>query len=617
MKALALWFSFKFNSIAALTAGVATLGALLGCGASPPENSRADGTALNGRVVGGQQAIQNSAIYLYAAGTTGNGTGATNLLTTSVYTAADGSFSITGDYTCPSATTQVYLVGAGGNPGISASTNNTASVLMAPLGDCRNLSASSYVYIDEVTTAASAWALAQFLGPNANVGASATNATGLRNAFLIANNLVNTTTGLAAGAALPVGATIQAAKLYTLSNALAVCVNSNGGAACGPLFSAATGGGVTPTNTLDAALNIVRHPANNVAAVFQATSTSPPFPHGLTQAPNDWTMTITYAGSGINSPTGVAVDSQGNVWAANYSYSVGGTATKLAANGVPASTTGFAAPNLYESYAIAIDTQDSAWITNEESHYALNTGFGSLTKFSSSGALLSGNGFTSSIYYPYGIAADSNGDMWVADEGHSQVSLLDNNGNSLIGTNGYSSYAVPLPVAVAIDASHNAWFAAESSASKVTPGGVITEYSCCSETSAIAIDQNGAVWVSDYKGSAVVQLSSAGTLLQSLTSGGVYYPQGLAVDGSGAVWAANYHGETISGFSAAANGTGSTALSPSYGFGLDAGLSSPFGIALDASGDIWVANLAGNSLTQFVGLAAPIKTPLLGPPAQP
>ena len=52
--------------------------------------------------------------------------------------------------------------------------------------------------------------------------------------------------------------------------------------------------------------------------------------------------------------------------------------------------------------------------------------------------------------------------------------------------------------------------------------------------------------------------------------------------------------------------TGSTRLS-----------SEPYGLAIDASGNLWLSNSDTNTLTQFVGLASPIKTPLLGPPVQP
>ena len=36
-------------------------------------------------------------------------------------------------------------------------------------------------------------------------------------------------------------------------------------------------------------------------------------------------------------------------------------------------------------------------------------------------------------------------------------------------------------------------------------------------------------------------------------------------------------------------------------------------MAIDASGNVWVTNFGSNVLTEFVGMAAPVKTPLLGP----
>jgi streptogramin lyase len=328
-------------------------------------------------------------------------------------------------------------------------------------------------------------------------------------------------------------------------------------------------------------------------------------------------MSITYTGGGMASPTALAVDSTGSVWVANYSYNRGGTAAKMSASGIQASATGFADPALYESYAMAVDAYDNAWITNEESSYLANGGDGTLTKFDHLGNLLSGSGLSSSIYYPYGIAADSNGDMWVADYGNSEASLL-NNGGTPLGTSPYFSAALTFPVGVALDGSHNAWFAAEATAVKVTPSGAISAYICCRGPSGIALDPSGNVWVSDYSGTAVVELNSAGTVLQTLTGiGGLYYPESLAIDGAGVVWVANYHANDFSAFTAASGGAASTALSPSIGFGLDAGLASPFGVALDASGDVWLTNFASDSVTQFVGLASPVKTPLLGLPAQP
>ena len=591
---------------------------LAGCGAASVSTASVEGTALTGKLYGGQQAVVGATISLYAAGLAGTGTGASSLLTVPVLSGIDGSFSINHDYTCPSKSTQVYIVARGGNPGLPGVTSNPALVMMAALGDCGNLGPSTFITINEVTTAASAWALAQFapagVSSGAIFGASSTNATGLRNAFLVANNLVNVATGLAGGATLPPGAALESTKLYTLADALAVCTNSNGGTACTPLFAAANQG-TAPTNTLDAALEIVRNPASNVAAVFNASNAQGSFQPTLTAAPNDWTMTISYIGGGLYAPTALGIDSTGSVWAANY---YGGYASKLSAAGVPASATGFYDPHLYESYGLAIDGQDSAWITVEESAGGINAGDGSITKFSSSGNLLSGNGFTAGdIYYPYAIAADTNGDMWVADFGRSGATLLDTNGNSLSGGSGYSPTGLSFPTSVALDNAHNAWFGVQGAAVEIAPNGAAAgPFSCCRGPAGITLDASANIWIADYLFSAVVQLTPAGGLAQILPSGtgGIKNPESITTDAAGNVWATNFRGNSISGFT---GGSSSAAISPSTGFGVDPGLLEPFGLAVDASGNLWVSNFALNSLTQFVGLAAPTKTPRLGLPAQP
>ena len=543
-----------------------------GCGAASVSTASVSGTAISGKVFGGQQPITGAAISLYAAGLTGAGTGATSLLNLPVSTDLNGGFLITGDYTCPTAATQVYIVASGGNPGIPGFTSNRASVLMAAIGDCGNLQPSTFLTINEATTVASAWALAQFApaGPTSGAifGASSSNATGLRNAFLIANNLVNLATGTAGGPALPAGATVESTKLYTLADILAVCVNSSGGGPCTSLFSTVAYG-TAPANTLDAALQIVRHPGANVLDVYNTGNPQGPFQPTLAKAPNDWTMTISYVGGGLYAPTALGVDSTGSVWAANY---FGGYASKLSATGVPASATGFYDPHLYESYGLAIDGQDSAWITVEESSGGINSGDGSITKFSSSGALLSGSGFTAGgVYYPYAIAADTNGNMWVADFGRSTATLMDTNGNSLSGASGYLPTGLSFPTSVALDNQHNAWFGVQGSSVEVAPNGASNLYNCCRSPSGIALDGSANVWIADYGASSLVELTPAGGVAQQLTTGtgGINHPESLVTDAGGNVWATNYRGNSISGFT---GGLSSTAISPTTGLGIDAGL---------------------------------------------
>jgi streptogramin lyase len=535
-----------------------------------------------------------------------------------VSTDGSGNFTITGDYLCPTASTQVYMVAQGGNPGLGSGQNNPALLMMAALGNCGSLTSATNIVINEVTTVAAAWALSQFVGPGAIVGSSATNATGLSNAFAVANNLVNTSTGIAPGLALPAGAIAETTKLNTLADVLAPCVNSSGDAVCAPLFNAAKTSQGTPANTLDAALNIVRNPGTNVAGVFNAGSAQGPFQPVLSTKPNDWTMSITYGGcvpacGGLNQPGSLAIDSAGNVVVANY---FGGVISKFSPAGVPASATGFAGLGLSQSYGITIDGSDNAWVTNEQSVTAANNYHaGSVTEFSSTGVELSGYGYTGGgVYFPLAAAADSDGEIWVADYGSSAASLLAGDGSGISGSGGYGAAALPFTTAVAVDGSHNAWFAVQGGAARVTTAGAVNNYSCCAEPAGIAVDTAGNVWIADYSASSVVELLSTGSVANRVTVlGGTGGPQGIAVDGSGNVWISTYRGNAVVELA----GSSSAALSPPQGYGLGASLNEPFGLAVDASGNLWLSNAGANTLTQFVGLASPIKTPLLGPPVQP
>ncbi len=559
-------------------------------------------TAFTGVMQSGSSPVSAAAISFYAAGTTGSGAGATNLLgTQTVTTDASGKFSIP-VFQCTTAQTQVYLVGRSGS--------NPALIMMAALGDCGSVSTSTTVVMNEVTTTAAAWALSQFIGTNAAIAATATNATGLRNAFLTAANLADTSKGTAPGPGLPANTKLETAKLNTLAAALWTCNQPLSSTSCAKLFSAATTAAGAPADTLDATLNIVRNPGASPAAVFALAAQSP-FAPVLATAPHDWTLSATFGNcsancGGLNLPGSVAIDSAGNVWVANY---FGGVASKFSNTGVPAAPGGYAATSLNGSFGITVDGQDSAWIANVN-----GTTTGNITQLSSSGANLSGSGYSGGgIYYPMSVAATSGGEIWVADYANSAATLLAGNGTAISGPSGYAPGTLSFTTAVATDASQNGWFAYQGGVAKITQAGVVSSYVCCDVPAGIALDASGNVWVADYNASDIVKLASSGSVLGMTATGGIHTPMTIAVDGSGNVWNANYRANTVSEL----NGATLQAVSPAAGFGLDASLYGPFGLAIDASGNVWISNAYGNTLTELIGAAGPVKTPLLGLPAQP
>jgi len=78
----------------------------------------------------------------------------------------------------------------------------------------------------------------------------------------------------------------------------------------------------------------------------------------------------------------------------------------------------------------------------------------------------------------------------------------------------------------------------------------------------------------------------------------------LAIDGKGVVWIANGAG-TIS----ALTNAGAADVSPPIA---SAGnLSTPSSISVDAAGSLWVANSGNGTVTEVIGVAAPVVAPVV------
>src|SRR5471032_635860 len=113
--------------------------ALTGCGMGSIDTSVSGTFSISGQVHGGNLPVSGSTIQLYTAGTGGNGSAATAMITTGlpVTTGSDGTFTITSRYNCVHSTDQVYITSTGGNPGLTGSNiNNDALVMMAAIGNC-------------------------------------------------------------------------------------------------------------------------------------------------------------------------------------------------------------------------------------------------------------------------------------------------------------------------------------------------------------------------------------------------------------------------------------------------------------------------------------------------
>ena len=571
------------------------------------------GVGFRGVVTAAGKPVVGATVQVYAAGTTGVGGGATVLESAALTTDATGAFSVAAGYTCPAAATQVYVVARGGTVGAAAGANATLAEMVV-LGPCGALASGSSVVVDEATTVAGVWAMQQFLAANGMVGASATNGTGLANASAMAQALVNTGTRTAPGVGFVRSATVPVAKLNTLANLLSVCTADGNSAACASVMAAVTGSGAAaPADTLALALAVAKAPAANVAALYSAANGGAVFSPVLTTAPLDWMLTLTYTGGGlmaVDGPTALAIDGNGDAWVANY----GGVVSAFSPVGVPLFPSGITGGGLNSSYALAIDGSNNVWVTNGASGSG-----GSVAEISTAGQFLSGvSGYGGSFAAPVGIAIDPNGTVWVVNTENATVTQLNSSGQVISGAGGYGSSALAFPGAIAIDGSHNAWVGDMNGQQVVrisADGRTVTPVTCCNGPQGLAIDAAGYVWAANYYGDSVSRIAGGGAVASGspYTGATLRYPSAIAVDGAGSVWVGNFRGNLLTQLAGSSAARPGAVLSPAAGWASDAGLNQPFAAAVDASGDVWVSNFAAGTVTELVGVAAPVRTPLLGP----
>ncbi len=624
-----------FGTIAALTG---CSGMMMTAGNLPA----AAGTGLHGTAKGGQQPLTGARVYLFAAGATGYASVSPSLLNTAVpavstdlsgngyvLTDANGGFTITGDWSCAHASDQVYVLVTGGNPGLAPGTNNTAIVLMDALGTCSTLSSSTFLIVNELSTVAAVTALQQFMTDGTHVGSSATNPTGLANAFASATNMVDIA-AVSARTTTPAGnGSVPQSKLHTLANVLAPCVNTSAPTSteCTTLFSAAKpSGGTTPSNSLAAALDIALNPSNNVGTLYAISTPTAPFQPSLSTAPSDWTFGVTYTLGATPLPGYLAIDAAGNVWITNLAtekaLSPPGTDSiiKIGPTGaVLSGATGFTAGGVFRPEGLAIDDTGNVWIANTSS---------SVIKLTNTGTLVTGFPFIGGNF-PQGIALDTAGNAWVSNSQGADIMEISPSG-SLI--NDVTSPGFANGQGVAIDSSGSIWAVGQGSNSllKLSGAGAVLSGTGSGFAGAgldapagVAIDATGHVFVVNttyaVNAPSISKFNNNGTAANASA-----YPTGTkgfenipAIDGAGTIWS------VVCGPNCIGSGTDyvvhiaadGTVLTPAAGI-VHSSFNTPQAVAIDASGNLWIGNSAGQAnatpgtVTQFIGIASPVKTPI-------
>lgn len=549
------------------------------------------------------------------------------------------------------------------NPAIA----NVAMLGLCPSSGAANFSYLNFVYINEVSTVAMAYAMAPFAVDSLHIGTSTTNLKGLQNAALNAATLYNIQGGPAsttidgeghiANSVNPVNSngTVPEATINTLANIVANCVDSSNtvvgttpaavqaeSAGCSGLFLAATSNGVpvsntvagatVPIDTATAMINLAHYPAGlnsypttayvdstNPSTIFNLPTGNVPYTPQLSTAPKDWTIALTY--KSIPTPGAIAIDANGDAYIGTKSTTAG-YITELSPQGSVLAGSTTSVSNLY---GLAISSDGSVWATSNTATSGSNS---NIYKFPST--LGAGTAYqTAYTSYPTSIAADSSGHVYVvnnsANYNYYYISELNSTGGLLYET---TNYEFSVANGIALATSGSLWLSDSNNDFGLYPNpssgnGSGSLYGGFNNTGGIAVDYQGYAWITGQQtGNQALVRSSTGGVLASyginaydnFAIGGINNPVAVAVDGSNAnksntfnVWVANSGNNTVSEVNSSSQ---YTTLSPSVGYQSGTGaVNTPSAIAVDNAGNVWVTNQGNSTVTEIIGSGNPVATP--------
>ena len=559
---------------------------------------------LAGTVQGARRPIAGSTVTLFAASSDAPKQLAQGR------TGENGSFRLT--YGDAPGDSVLYVIARGGTPKVAAeSKQNDAIVLLAVLG----VAAPKQITVNEFTTIASVWTSAQFLNGEVLSGPKL----GLRIAAGNVTNFVDLETGEYGGTiqdALNSGQTPTMANFATLANIMAGAITRVLPDAPGRFLVVATDPkGVTPTNTLLAAVSIARHPWNQPEGIFALLNEFYPVPKGknlrptpfmpyLSWAPSAWVLPLKFTGGGLSAPGKMMVDSEGNLWAGD-NFIVGaqnqdslwsGNLTKFAPNGKPLSpmTYGFTGGGVEGiGFGLCIDAQDNCWATTYGSK--------AIVKFDKTGKPLSppeGYTFGGRLGMMQGIIATLDGDIWAVDIEKDKVVYLPQGDPEKVQFFFENTSKDPLknpghllaPFSIAIDQQNRLWVG-NGAADWVTrfsasdPTGTVQKFKAGYSVSGLAVDSQGNVWIANRLGSSWRGADVLARMLWAARGGG--NPDPTLTTAMSKQTPGYWEGGSVTVLRP--DGT-EAPFSPIHGNGL----AGPWAVVVDGDDHVWVNNLVSD-----------------------
>ena len=331
--------------------------------------------------------------------------------------------------------------------------------------------------------------------------------------------------------------------------------------------------------------------------------------------------------AGLLNPSDIAVDASGNMYIADTSNhrirlvtKSTGIITTVAGDG----TGGYkgdgglaTSAGLYNPSGIAVDASGNIYIadTSNSRIRLVTKSTGIITTVAGDGTIeYKGDGglaTSAGLYTPNDVAVDASGNIYIADSGNHRVRLVTKStgiittvtGDGIAGYKGDGGLATSAslysPYGVAVDASGNIYIADTSN-------------------HRLRLVAKSTGIISTVAGDGTVGYEGDGGLA---TSAGLYYPYGIALDASGNIYISdngNYRIRLVTkstGIITTVAGDGTGGYNGDGGLATSASLYYPYGVAVDASGNIYIADTNNNRIrlvnpTASTASLAPSSSPL-------
>jgi uncharacterized protein (TIGR03437 family) len=386
----------------------------------------------------------------------------------------------------------------------------------------------------------------------------------------------------------------------------------------------------------------------------------------------------------LNGPTGLAMDGNGNLYFAEGSI---GSGSGLATGDyrVWKVTAGFivvAAGNGLESYAgdggaaalaelngpagIAIDQAGTLYLADSLNHRIRRvTASGAIDTIAGNGTPgFSGDGgpaIQAQLNGPLGVAVDGSGNIYISDTNNNRIRKVSTNGViNTIGGNGNASFygdgspafqaSVHAPEGLAVGADGTVYIAdtLNQRVRKIAPDGVMNTVAgnglaafsgdggaatqaALNQPAAVALGGAGNLYIADLGNNRVRAVSPQGNITtvagngvsyplptsgdgSAATSASLAAPHGVAVDSTGNLYIADAGGNTLrevgtNGIISTIAGNGTCCYSGDGGPAIAAALDSPLNLAIDAAGDVYFTDYGNNAVRAIAPSAA---TPSIG-----